>query len=479
MTLASPSATFRDPAGSLSFVDDQVVRRIGAASRFDVLDLLDSSFCRAMQQRGDLINAAIEDTGEDLRLRHPRIPIPTYPWEWTPTQWLAAAELTLDLCEEALAAGWILKDATPLNVLFVGPRPIFVDILSFERRDPRSSIWLAYGQYVRTFLLPLLMNRMLAWPLSLSLFKRDGYEPADCYAALGWGDRLSRAALWPITLPAVLDRRKEKRQQRQERRSEDRQPPEAAPRKLSRVTDPEVTSAVLKRTLNDIRWRTRRAVARTAASEWSEYQGTLTHYTPEQSRQKVKWVRSAIERVQPKRVLDIGANTGEFSALAATAGAEVVALERDAAAADRLFAMARERKLAIQTIQADLARPSPAAGWENAESLALLPRLEAQFDLVLMLAVIHHLILMEQIPIPAILSLCHRLTTRYLVVEWVPVEDPMYRSLMRGRDALYGDLGEVDLMRACEGLFQTLSRQRLENGRSLFLLERIAQPAAQ
>jgi hypothetical protein len=123
---------------------------------------------------------------------------------------------------EALAAGWILKDATPLNVLFVGTRPVFVDILSFERRDPRSSIWLAYGQYVRTFLLPLLMNRMLAWPLSLSLFKRDGYEPADCYAALGWGDRLSRAALWPITLPAVLDRRREKRQGKNADKRKDR-----------------------------------------------------------------------------------------------------------------------------------------------------------------------------------------------------------------------------------------------------------------
>ena len=147
--------------------------------------------------------------------------------------------------------------------------------------------------------------------------------------------------------------------------------------------------------------------------------------------------------------------------------------ERDPAAADRLFLMARERKLAIQTIQADLARPTPAVGWENSESPGLLPRLEGQFDLVLMLAVIHHLILMEQIPIPAILSLCHRLTTRYLVVEWVPVEDPMYQSLMRGRDALYGGLSEADLLNACEGLFRTVYRQLLENGRVLFLFERV------
>ena len=101
------------------------------------------------------------------------------------------------------------------------------------------------------------------------------------------------------------------------------------------------------------------------SSDWSDYQGTLTHYTAEQSRQKFEWVRQALEFSQPARVLDIGANTGEFSALAAEMGAEVVALERDMASADRIFHMARQRSLPIQTIHADIARPTPAVGWEN------------------------------------------------------------------------------------------------------------------
>jgi len=51
--------------------------------------------------------------------------------------------------------------------------------------------------------------------------------------------------------------------------------------------------------------------------------------------------------------------------------------------------------------------------------------------LVLMLAVIHHLILMEQIPLPAILSSVtpHPASSRRGMV---PVADPMYQSLMRG-----------------------------------------------
>jgi 2-polyprenyl-3-methyl-5-hydroxy-6-metoxy-1,4-benzoquinol methylase len=367
--------------------------------------------------------------------------------------------LTLSLCVEALNEGWVLKDATPLNILFVGSRPVLVDVLSFERWDPApkeypSHIWLAYGQYVRTFLLPLLMNRLLSWPLELSLFKRDGYEPVELYKALSWRQRLSRSAFWPVTLAARLDAKSEQK-------STVKTPPQHK--------SPELALHLLKRTLENLRKQTRRAMPEYAGSEWSNYTATLTHYSAQESAQKLDWVRNVLEELKPTRVLDIGANTGVFSALAAEHGAQVVALERDAAAAESLYRMTCKSQLSIQTIHADLARPTPAAGWENHETSSLLHRLEAKSDVVLMLAVIHHLILMEQIPISAILDLAHKLTSRTLVLEWVPVSDPMYQSLMRGRDALYGSLSEADLLTACEGRFQTLRRQPLENGRILFL----------
>ncbi len=56
------------------------------------------------------------------------------------------------------------------------------------------------------------------------------------------------------------------------------------------------------------------------------YTATLTHYTAQESAQKLDWVRKVLEDLKPARVLDIGANTGVFSALAAENGARVVAL---------------------------------------------------------------------------------------------------------------------------------------------------------
>jgi 2-polyprenyl-3-methyl-5-hydroxy-6-metoxy-1,4-benzoquinol methylase len=443
----------------LSLEGEFAVRTIHASARDQVLDFVASPFCSRLQDRGDMVAITINNTPAGLRLLHPKVPVPTYPWEWTPSQWLAAAELTLSLCEEALTEGWVLKDATPLNILFVGSRPVLVDVLSFEPWNPApkdypSHIWLAYGQYIRTFLLPLLMNKMLSWPLELSLFKRDGYEPIDLYKALGWGQRLSGAAFWPVTLPAWLDKGDTAK---------------AGPKPKPVHKSPELALHLLKKTLADLRKRTRRAMPKHEGSEWDNYTASMTHYSAQESAQKLEWVRKVLEDLKPDRVLDIGANTGVFSALAASTGARVVALERDPAAAESLYRMSRKSQLSIQTIHSDLSRPTPAVGWDNRETSTLFHRLDAQSDLVLMLAVIHHLILMEQIPISAILDLAHRLTWRYLVVEWVPVTDPMFQSLMRGRDDLYASLTEEDLLSACEGRFHTLRRQPLDNGRILFL----------
>jgi SAM-dependent methyltransferase len=457
MTHGRLRPTFRDPAGSLSLEDNQAVRTIRAAARDEVLEFLASPFRQRMEARGDMVGTTVEDTAEGLRLLHPRVAVPTYPWEWTPSQWLAAAELTLALGEEALGEGWILKDATPLNILFIGSRPVLVDVLSFAKRDPSSAVWLAYGQYLRTFLLPLMAHQMLSWPLELSLLRRDGYEPSELYAAMGWGQRMSRAAFWPVTLPAWLEKKK----------GEQGGAPAA-----TRKTDPDAATHILKKMLGNLRARTQRAVKASAASEWSEYTATLTHYTAEQAAAKKQWVSAVLDEVKPQRVLDVGANTGEFSALVAGKGMAVVALERDASAAERLYAMSRAKGLEIQTIHADLSRPTPAVGWENAESSALLERLDGQFDLAMLLAVIHHLVLMEQIPLDAILELCTRLTRKHLIVEWVPVEDPMFQSLMRGRNDLYGALSEDDLMAACVGRFELLRRQPVGNGRILLLFEK-------
>ncbi|HWC19837.1 MAG TPA: hypothetical protein VG498_22680, partial [Terriglobales bacterium] len=120
----------------------------------------------------------------------------------------------------------------------------------------------------------------------------------------------------------------------------------------------------------------------------------------------------------------------------------------------------------------DVARPTPALGWLNAESASLLDRARGRFDLVLMLGLIHHLLLIDQIPMDEIARLAAELTRRWALVEWVPATDVRFGELCRGREALYGHLSECQFLNSFEQVFSAVSRKALGNGRVLFLFVR-------
>jgi SAM-dependent methyltransferase len=467
-TLEGPSSrgevelTFRDPAGQLRLTPTHALRRIHPAAVKDTLAFLASPLRSALEASGNLIPTEIGAPGShscvipgELWLQHPRVETISYPWEWTTGQWRAAAELSLRIAGQATDAGWSLKDATPLNILFAGARPVLVDVLSLEQRDPHSSVWLAYGQFVRTFLLPLVAEKYLSWPLQATLFSRDGYEPGTLYRALQPWQRLYPSLLDVVTLATLFEGTKGSK-----------------PRKKPSTSDPELATHVLHKRIDRLGKQIRGAARREQVSRWSAYQQSASHYCPTDTDDKHRFVKSVLERCHPARVLDIGANTGTYSMLAAEAGAEVVALDNDTGAIETLWRTAAEQGRNITALVANIARPTPAVGWRNREQLSLLDRLTGKFDMVLMLAVIHHLILREQLPLAHIGDLCATLTRRWLLLEWVPPSDPMYQEWLRGRDELYGNLSEDDLKQTFAPFFHVVDRTELGNHRVLLLFER-------
>lgn len=461
--------TFRDPAGSLRLTPTHALRRIRPAGVEETLAFLASPLRAALEKNGLVIATEIVPPEEnpsgagglspELWLRHPRVDPISYPWEWTTGQWRAAAELTLRIAGQAIDAGWTLKDATPLNILFAGSRPVLVDTLSLERRDPRSSVWLAYGQFVRTFLLPLVAMKLMSWPLRATLFARDGYEPSEIYRALRPWQRLNPDILDVVTFATLFEGSHGKL------KNPDRLP-------STSNTNPELAAHILHKRIARLGKQIRRAAKPARPSQWSNYQQAASHYSSADIDDKRRFVKDILERYRPARVLDIGANTGTYSLLAAEAGAQVVALDSDASVIEVLWQSVAKQGRAVTALVADIARPTPAAGWRNREQLSLLDRLTGQFDLVLMLAVIHHLILREQLPLAHIGDLCASLTRRWLVLEWVPPSDPMYQEWLRGRDHLYGHFSEDDLKLAFAPFFNLVDRSALGNGRVLFLFER-------
>jgi hypothetical protein len=105
-----------------------------------------------------------------------------------------------------------------------------------------------------------------------------------------------------------------------------------------------------------------------------------------------------------------------------------------------LWTAAKSEGLDILPLVVNFGRPTPATGWRNEEFPSFLERARGRFDGILMLAVLHHLLVTERIPLDTILRTAAELTPDLLIIEFVGVEDPMFRKIARGREALHADL---------------------------------------
>lgn len=471
------ACSFRDPAGGLVALDGRLIRLVNSEGASDLQAFLASPVASSwMESRrlvatrtlaGSAAEAVLGDErvqpllarfGPELVLEHEPLEFPSYPYEWPPEMLHAAAELTLELARALLPYGLGLKDATPYNILFRGPDPVFVDVLSVEQRDPHDPTWLAYAQFVRTFLLPLAAWKRFRLPSAeIFLARRDGLEPEDLYGWLGW-----RRFLPPwfslVTMPVLLGARR-------------RDDPSIYRRR--RLRDPEQARFVLQTLFRGLERTLRKLAPPVSRSDWSAYTETRTHYSDEQAQAKDRFVQAALDEFRPHRVLDVGANVGRFSAMAARAGASVVAIDSDPVVAGLAWRTARREQLDILPLVVNLARPTPPVGWRNAECLSFLDRARGRFDLVLMLAVIHHLIVTERVPLDEILDLAAELTRDLALVEFVGPEDPMFRRIVRGREHLHRDLTQEAFESSCRARFDILRSEPLPASfRTLYLLRR-------
>ena len=361
---------------------------------------------------GLLIEFELQD---ERNISAPRVAWVSQPSEWCASQLLDAALLTLDIAERALSAGFELKDASAWNVLFDGSTPVFCDHLSFEPIHRRE--WHAFGQFARHFILPLLVAERRGLPIHAQFrMYRDGIAPQLARQMCGWRMMFSRAA--PLALAT---------------RSGSAPVPEKR-HKSGGVNESHLHENLFRYARFSLPSRQRieeRHKGRASAAErnWSAYLQERDHYSANALAAKAHQVRAWIERLAPRWVLDLGANTGEFTLLAAQCGARVVAVDSDHACIDRLYSIARNEPAFARTVfpvVAQLDDICGGRGWRGREAPGIESRLAGHSDLVLMLGLLHHLMIAGSIPISDIAAFAAELTRNALIVEIIPEDDPMF-----------------------------------------------------
>jgi ribosomal protein L11 methylase PrmA len=400
-------ASFRDPAGHVHVRDGRVLRTVLPSGVDNYQLARESGFFQAATGDGRLIEghevdpAILRDEapGAAYVIEHPRLDFISYPYEWSFYGLRAAALLTLDLHLEALRRGLTMSDASAFNIQFSGPRPVFIDYLSVIRYQP-GQVWLGYRQFCEQFLNPLLFTATTG--VAFQPWYRgtlQGIRSNELAAVLPF-----RAKLDPrVALHVVL----QGRLQRTVTASETR---------VARSV--RLPKSALENNVRGLQgWITRLKPPRAQVTPWQEYDKTA-RYNPEERAGKSRFVAEVVGGARPRVVWDLGCNSGEYAEVALAHGATlVIGFEPDPGALNAAYQRAVSRKLEFLPLSVDLTNPSPDLGWRERERAGIGARRGA--DLILCLALLHHLVLGNNLPFSQVIDWLVSLAPRG-IVEFVP-----------------------------------------------------------
>jgi hypothetical protein len=435
-------ASFRDPEARVVYSSDgEVLRELSSRAREDWEVLERARFFRRALDEGRIV--ATEEIEPGV-LRHERLPFVSYPYEWPFEMLRAAALLELELLDEALSEGFVLKDGSPFNIQWRGTEPVFVDVGSFERLR-EGEPWAGYRQFCTLFLYPLMLQayRGVA-PQPWLRGSLEGIEPREARALL---PRFRRGVFTHVVLHDRLEAK------HADRRRDVRSELKAAGFKK------ELIQANVRR----LRRLVERLSPSRVRSEWAGYREAAP-YTDEDAQRKERFVREA---GRAQLAWDLGANDGRFSR--ALEAEYVLAVDGDERVAGELYAALRaEGSTTILPLVVDLADSSPARGWRGVERQRLEER--GRPDLVLCLALVHHLTIGRNVPFPELLGWLRSLGAR-LVIEFADRDDPMVSRLLAAkREETHESYGCETFEHALAEDFEVERREELGSGtRTLYL----------
>lgn len=449
-------ASFRDPAGFMFERDGMLYRQVNQAGRIDYDLLMSSGLYERLVDRGLIIPHQEVDLppAEPLSayklLQPARIPFISYPYEWSFSQLKNAARTTLLIQKMALETGLSLKDASAYNIQFSGGRAKLIDTLSFEKYQAGEP-WTAYRQFCQHFLAPLAL--MAYQDLRLSGLLREYIDgiPLDLASKL-----LPRRTYFNPSLMIHLHLHA-----RSMRRY--------STRTVERATvSGKMSKNALLGLIESLLGAVSRLKVKVTGTDWADYYDQ-TNYSPAAFDAKKRIVEEYLGQTGAQLVWDLGANTGEFSRLATASGMLTIAFDIDPAAVEKNYrACLRGKESLMLPLVMDLTNPSPGLGWHQQERLSLLARGPA--DAVLALALIHHLVIGNNVPLPRVVQFL-RDCGKWLVIEFIPKEDSQVQKMLAMRQDIFSDYTQAGFEAAFKASFDILASAPVaESNRHIYLM---------
>jgi len=450
------NASFRDPSGYVYQDGDRIFRQVNKKYR-ENYDLLMSSGLYARLTKERLLVAHTEVDSKEMSAECYKTICPekvgfvSYPYEWSFSQYRDAATATLRIQQIAVSLGMCLKDASAYNIQFHKGLPVLIDTLSFDKYLPGSP-WVGYRQFCKHFLAPiaLMSNTDIRLSRLMSIYI-DGIPLDLASALLPWPTYLNFSLLSHIHIHSKTEKK-------------------YANAQTNRYGKHGMSELALNALLDNLLSAVSSMQSPNMVTEWGNYYHN-TNYTLNAFDQKKKLISQFLDEIRPRVVWDFGGNTGEFSRVASQKGVQTISFDIDPVAVEKNYSEAKLLKENnLLPLLLDLTNPSPGIGWGNLERESIAQRANA--DCVMALALIHHLVISNNLPLEYVADYFSKLSP-YLIVEFVPKEDSKVQVLLASREDIFDKYTRDEFEVAFEKYYSIIACKAIEgSGRVLYLMRR-------
>lgn len=452
--------SYKDPSGFVFYKDGEIFRQVNNSYKENFDLLINSGLYENLAGSRMLVSHKEADPipfngGEAYKVIKPeKIDFISYPYEWSFSQLKDAALLTLEIQKKSLDFGMSLKDCSSYNVQFKDGSPIFIDTLSFEKYV-EGRPWVAYRQFCQHFLAPLaLMSRKSVDLAQLLKIYVDGIPLELTDRLLPLGSKLDFSLLIHVHLHAGA---KKYFSSNEGVKAED---------------EGKVSKNAMMGLIDSLQGAAKKLEWKPKGTEWSDYYND-TNYSSVGLEHKKEIVSRFLDETKADSLWDLGANNGFFTRIASEKGVKTIAFDVDPAAVEQNYLEMRRRKEKnILPLLGDLCNPSPGIGWGNTERYSLIERGPA--DAALVLALIHHLAISNNVPFGKIAELLSRLCT-WLIIEFIPREDSQVKRLFVVRQDIFSEYNIGAFETEFAGHFEIIKSEKIkDSSRTIYLMRKKA-----
>ena len=419
--MESLDSSFRDPSGYVFNFKGEFYRAVHNSYKDNLVFFESSGLYKNLLDSGQILSYIRQEPSKfNLDDSYYSVLLPdqlkhiSYPYEWCFSQLKDAALLTLDIQETALEYGMSLKDSSAFNIQFHKGSPVLIDTLSFEQYQEEDP-WIAYQQFCKHFLAPLLLSSFVdIRSIKLLQTFMDGIPLDYVVKQLPFIKLFKPMVFIHIYLHAKAQNKNASNV-------------DSIKKNISKNSLLGLIGS-LRSLINSLKWSPK-------GTEWGDYY-LDTNYSDLSMEHKGDILNSFLDQLKPKNLWDIGGNTGVFTRLSSNKGVDSILFDIDYAAIEKSYLKSKfENEKNVSSFVMDFINPSPAIGWNNKERLSIMNR--GPVDMVLALALIHHLSISNNLPFNFVATFFSRITLKSLIIEFVPKTDSQVQRLLKTRTDIF------------------------------------------